>query len=450
MRPFIRTLVVVLFAQLLIGAAPGLSKPKPPVGPPPETGFEQRGGSDWTTNEEELDFLAAVDAQSQRASVRVIGKTLEERPLHLVRLGVPVPSRRSAVLEEPSVLFVCSQHGNEPAGREACLRMLRDLAFTGDPTLVKQLKNQTVLFVPNANPDGRDANTRGNADGVDINRDHLNLLTPEAQAIGRVIRRWQPDAVIDLHEYSQTPALYDEEMQILWPRNLNVDQDVYAMSKELAINYIGRGVTEAGYTWDEYGIYDAGDQNVTQTAGDSDEGILRNLAGLRHSLGILLETDSAPNVQDGGPNEVDPVVSMNRRVDSHYQAVVETLRFFRDKGTMAEMTTAVARVRKTREGLNRSAPVFFGGADNQEPAPEDIQDPPPCAYKLTAEQKAQLTAQFKPLSISTVKKKPLRIPLGQISEPLIPLLLDARGSRHAVQGAAVMRCPIKVKPKKGR
>jgi hypothetical protein len=443
MRTIARTLALVLVSQLVLGVTPGVTKPKPkPVGPPPTTGFEQRGGADWTTNEEEWAFLEAVDSQSPRASMRVIGQTLEARPLHLVRLGVPVARRRARVLQEPTVLFICSQHGNEPAGREACLRMLRDLAFTTDPTLVRQLKRQSVLFIPNANPDGHEANTRGNAEGTDINRDHLNLLTPEAQAIGRVIRRWKPDAVIDLHEYSQTPALYDEEMQILWPRNLNVESRVYTMSKTLAVEYIGKGVSEAGYTWDEYGIYDAGDQNVTQTAGDSDPGILRNLAGLRHSLGILLETDSAPNVKDGGPNDADPVESMNRRVDSHYQAVIETLRFFRDQGRLAARVTDKAPLRKRQEGLRRSAPVYFGGADNDPPEASEIQDPPPCAYSLTAEQAGQLTTQFTLLGIKRkgARRGVFRIPMGQPAEPLIPLLLDERGTRHAVEGTPLMAC----------
>jgi hypothetical protein len=427
----------LVLAILLLAAWPGAagSKPRPrPQGPAPQTGFEQRGGADWTTNDEEVAFLAAVDAQSPRVSVRVVGRTLEGRPLHLVRLGAPTPSRRRETLDRPTVLFICSQHGNEPAGREACLRMLRDLAFTGDTTLVRQLRRQTVLFIPNANPDGREADTRGNAEGTDINRDHLNLETPEAQAMGRVIRRWQPDAVIDLHEYSQTPALYDEEMQILWPRNLNVDRQIHSLSKTLAIEYIGKGVSEHGYTWDEYGIYDAGDTNIAQTAGDSDEGILRNAAGLRHSLGILLETDAAPNVQDGGPDETDPTASMNRRVNSHYQAVTETLRFFREQGNIAELATSRAPKRKAAEGRNRSAPVFFGGADNDPPEESEIQDPPPCRYRLTGEQAAEVRTTLRILGVRTKRSGGgVSIRMGQAAEPLIPLLLDARGRRHAVE-----------------
>ena len=82
--------------------------------------------------------------------------------------------------------------------------------------------------------------------------------------------------------------LYDDDLLYLWPRNLNVDAQVHGLSKTLAIDYIGKGAEAAGYSSDEYGLYAVGDQDVSQQAGDGDEGIMRNAVGLRHSIGILL------------------------------------------------------------------------------------------------------------------------------------------------------------------
>lgn len=408
---------------------------------PPQTAFEQNGGTEWTTHQEELSFLNAVDNQSARMSMSVIGRTKQGRPLHLVRLGDPVPPTRDTVLRRPSILFVCTQHGNEPAGREACLQMIRTLAFTKNPVYRRQLQNHGILVIPTANPDGRAANTRGNSDGTDINRDHLNLLTPEARAIGRVVRDWRPDASVDLHEYGQTPIVYDDEMQILWPRNLNTDSRVHWLAKTLAIEYIGRGVLAKGYTWDEYGQYAVRDQDIAQTAGDADEGIMRNAMGLRHSLGILVETDTTPNVQNNGPGEADPAEVMRRRVASHRQAMIESLRFLRDQGSVAKRVTARAFERTTDRGREQSRPVFFGGADNQEPAPEDVQDPPPCAYRLTETERSTVARTMKLLGIeSDTKAKGALISMVQSAGTLIPLLVDERGARHSVEATARYSC----------
>jgi murein tripeptide amidase MpaA len=101
---------------------------------------------------------------------------------------------------------VCTQHGNEPAPRETCLRQIRRLAFTADSRTVEYLRSTTVFFIPTANPDGRELNIRGNADGLDLNRDHLRLATVEAQAMARALRDVRPDFFADLHEFGTSSA----------------------------------------------------------------------------------------------------------------------------------------------------------------------------------------------------------------------------------------------------
>jgi hypothetical protein len=369
--------------------------------------------------------------------VETIGKTKEGRPLHLVRLGYPTPAPRSAALRRPTTLFVCTQHGNEPAGREACLQRLRDLAFTDDAELIAQMKEQTILFVPSANPDGREANARGNADGTDINRDHLNLETPESRAVAGVVRDWQPEAVVDLHEYGPSlPALYDDEVLVLWPRNLNVDEDVHAQAKELALDFITADEESAGYSTDEYGMYELADQDIHQSAGDGDEGIARNTMGLRHSLGILVETrvDGDPR---NGPQELEEPAVRLRRVAAHTVAIDATLRFMRERGIAVARVTAEARKRAVREGRLRNEPVYFGGADNAEPTEEQVQDPPPCGYDLSAD---QLEGVRQTLSLLGVEARGGYVTMAQVGEPLIPLLLDERGARHSVTATPRTKC----------
>ncbi|MFP5218980.1 MAG: M14 family metallocarboxypeptidase [Actinomycetes bacterium] len=398
----------------------------------PRTGFEQRAGASWTTHEEELAFLELV-AASRRVGIDEVGRTVEGRPLHLVRLAVP--GRQDA---RPTTMVVGSQHGNEPAGRETALAWLRDLAFTDDELLVEQLKGQTLLFIPSANPDGRAANTRGNADGVDINRDHLALRTPEARVLATVLRDDEPHLVLDLHEYGPSvPVLYDDDVLYLWPRNLNVDAQVRDLSRTLAEQYIGKGAVAAGYTADEYGLYKVGENEVTQTAGDEDEGICRNAVGLRHKLGILVESAVTQNPRQSPTELVDAAETARRRVASQRQVLADTLRFMRDQGDLAHHASTTAPERKTREGAERSAPVYWRGADNDPPTADEQLFPPPSGYGLDPAQARELTGLFELHGIGTTVAPDgtVVVPMGQPAEPVVPLLLDER-ARRAVTAAS--------------
>ncbi len=427
-----RGVVVVMSLMVLVGSVAPTK-----AGGAPRTEFEKSSGAAWTSHEGELGFLSKLDLASPRVEIDVIGATRDGKPLHLVRLGSPKPASRLQALHQPTALFVCTQHGNEPAGREACLIRLRDLAFTDDPDLIEQMSSQTILFVPSANPDGRESNIRENLDGSDINRDHLNLETPEGQAMASVVRDWQPEAVVDLHEYGPSiPLVYDDEALVLWPRNLNVDDTVYRHAKDLALDYITADLEDAGYVTDEYGQYEVADQDIHQSAGDGDEGIARNAMGLRHSLGILVESRVDSDLRNG-PSEIDEPSVKLRRVASHTIAIDATLRFMRERGTKVGGITDKARLRAVEEGRRRNEPFYFGGADNTEPTDDQVVDPPPCGYRLTKAHIARVKRTMALLGISRVGSF---VTMAQGAEPLIPLLLDARGVRHSVEGKPLNRC----------
>lgn len=72
----------------------------------------------------------------------------------------------------PSFAWITeTPHGNEPAGGEASMRMLYELAARTDCANMRRLDNMTVFFNPARNPDGRDNNTRTTAYSFDPNRD---------------------------------------------------------------------------------------------------------------------------------------------------------------------------------------------------------------------------------------------------------------------------------------
>ncbi|MEU1124831.1 M14 family zinc carboxypeptidase, partial [Streptomyces sp. NPDC005899] len=143
LRAGFRDLALVSAAALL--AVPHSAVRADTERPVPRTGFERTAGARWTGEAEEGTFLAEVDRQSDRVRVERIGTTGQGRPLRLVHLGSSGPTALT-------VLLVCGQHGDEPAGREACLSAVRDLARAEDRTTRDLLSRTRVLVLPTANP----------------------------------------------------------------------------------------------------------------------------------------------------------------------------------------------------------------------------------------------------------------------------------------------------------
>ncbi|WP_306338684.1 M14 family metallocarboxypeptidase [Streptomyces sp. KL118A] len=426
MTPRIRSLALVCATAAL--AAPLLTAPAQATPTPPRTGFEETNGARWTTQPEEQDLLATVDRATERVSVARIGTTKQDRPVQLVRIGER-PTRNT-------VLLICSQHGDEPSGREACLSTIRDLAYAKDKKTKRFLSRTTLLVVPTANPDGRAADTRGNSDGTDINRDHLALRTAEARAMAAVIRDRKPDVIYDLHEYGATPKYYEKDLFDLWPRNLNTDEAVHDEAQTLSTAYVRPAAGSDGYTTGTYGIWTdpVTGEPIKQTAGDGQERILRNMSGIKHAAGLLIESRVDPLTE---AEKKDEALNNRRRVTSQRSALGGLLHFTDERRGTLEAATGAARA----EGFRDRGPVYVGGADNDPAEPSEIIQDPPCGYRLSSAQYADIKDELA-LHGVTVKraKSGAYVPLRQSARALVPLLLDERAPYHMVTGTPDMAC----------
>ena len=202
-----RSLRVLVALVLALGAAAsyatGGNEARGATSPLPRTGFEIRNGSSWTTLTEELTYLKALEARfPTRVRRLVVGTSGQGRAVRLMIVGPGAAQTPAEIAAQHTPLVVCGQHGNEPAGREACLTRIRGHADSAS--------NDTLLVMPTVNPDGRAANTRNNGQGLDINRDHCTgsacFRTPEARAVRDVMARYDPELVTDHHEYADAGA----------------------------------------------------------------------------------------------------------------------------------------------------------------------------------------------------------------------------------------------------
>ncbi len=166
----------------------------------------QAGRTGFTTEPEIERWLhdqadALAHSVGVKAAVLPIGQSQQGQTLHALVLtrGTGTDPAALRATGRPTVLLIGQQHGDEPAGSEALLVMARELAQGLLQPLLEQIN---VVIVARANPDGAANQQRLTANGRDMNRDHLLLNTPEAQALARLTSDYQPTTVLDAHEYA--------------------------------------------------------------------------------------------------------------------------------------------------------------------------------------------------------------------------------------------------------
>jgi hypothetical protein len=186
------------------------------------------------------------------------------------------------------------QHGDEPAGGEAMLAIAERLAV-GD--LNPLLDRITVLIVPRANPDGAARFTRATANGIDINRDHVKFDLPETVIVHRAMNAYQPQVVVDCHEFSvhnrwlQKWGLINAyDMTLIYATNPNVPAELTRFADATFRSGINAALDAAGYRhgWYYTTSYRESDKRV-QMGGLAPD-ISRNAFGLQGSISFLLET----------------------------------------------------------------------------------------------------------------------------------------------------------------
>ena len=140
-------------------------------------------------------YLEALKKSGVRVSE--VGRSVADREIYQIEFG-----------RGPLKVFLWSQmHGDEPTATSALIDLFAILQRNRDKDWVKAIEEKlTIRAVPMLNPDGAEAYIRRNMQGLDINRDALNLKSPEAQILKRLRDEWSPQVGFNLHNQNSLTA----------------------------------------------------------------------------------------------------------------------------------------------------------------------------------------------------------------------------------------------------
>jgi hypothetical protein len=266
------------------------------------TAHEESGFEEYTSYDDLMSFLQAVQGTSQEMLLSTFGKSMEGKIQPYAIFSRPLISQpwEAWATGKPIVLIYCNVHGGEKTLRESALLLIRELATPGTEAN-RLLDDLVVLVAPSVNLDGFERSTRGNARGVDLNRDYMKLETPETKnLVQNLMHRWRPHISVDGHNGGSYPY------NLTYQANSHATPDprITDLCDFEIFPFIDEKNEEAGYRSFWYSGATRQDSTVW-TGGGFDPRISRNYAAFINNVGILFE---APR-QDRRAGALSGVVS---------------------------------------------------------------------------------------------------------------------------------------------
>lgn len=321
-----RVRAAALCAALLCAAPAARAQSGPSLPTPGET----TGYQAFTRVPEAAAFLGRLAAASPAVAVDTPAADPQGRPILRVRLREPGARGESA--ERARVLVLAAQHGDEHSGKEAALRVARELTLGELRPLLEELD---VVLLPMLNPAGVERGTRADAAGLDLNRDHGRLRSPATRAAHRTFAALRPHVVLDLHELG--PSGYD--VQVGLPTHPNADSVLVAYARYRLLPHVARALAEHALTYGEYVVRVAEEEGGESfwVPGEMDANHARNAFALRGALAFLVEVSSHRGTE-----------GLEARTEAHYRTTRALLEAIAARAP--EVAATVEERRRRMEG----------------------------------------------------------------------------------------------------
>ncbi len=274
--------------------------------------------TDWVQTSryaEVVEFVETVVEADPRMHLRTFGYSMEGRPLPMVVVGTGLRDGSPESVHASGKLRVWIQgniHAGEVEGKEAMQRMLRALALGEHAHWLEQM---VLLVAPIYNADGNERvlltnrgaqhgplggmGQRPNAMGLDLNRDHMKLDSPEARSLVRMMTEYDPHLSIDLHTTNGTRHAY--HLTYSPPLHPNTPPEIDRFLRDDLLPAVTRRIRESdGWHFYHYGnvFRDPRTDERAWTTYDHRPRFNNNYIGLRNRLAILSEAYSYATFQD--------------------------------------------------------------------------------------------------------------------------------------------------------
>jgi hypothetical protein len=345
-----------LAAAALLVATHGASAQKLNLPTTPErTKFEET-----STHADVITFLQAVDRASNLIRLDSMGRTFENRLMPLAIVSSTNLPNAAAVRASNKVRIYLQGniHAGEVEGKEVLQILLREIA---EGQHRRWLDSLVLIVNPIYNADGNERfghnrgrqhgplkgmGVRPNAQGFDLNRDHMKTESPEAKAVTRMFNTYDPQVGMDLHTTNGSHHAY--YLTYAPPLHPNTHPAIISLLRERWLPEVTNQVKNK-HNWNfyYYGNYGRGGAAGGWRTFEHVPRFNNNYVGIRNRIGILSEAYSNATFED--------------RIKATYYFVTEVLDYAYKHATeikrtveQADRTSIVGQQLATRASITQT------------------------------------------------------------------------------------------------